>query len=221
MSTAAVLPETKAPVAEQRVVLRDVTWDLYERMISEIIDQPGKRVAYWDGALEIMVVSSAHEYLNRMLARLVEVAAEETGRDLLPSGSTTFKRSDLHAGFEPDSSYYLENAPAVRGKKQIDLAVDVPPDLVIEIDLSSDSLDKLALFAALGIQEVWRYSKQRVRMLRLAGGKYVETARSGVLPPLTVEAADRFLERSNEMNAIAWLREVREWVRGANSSPSS
>ena len=209
------------PTAIPRVVLRDVSRDLYERVIAEVEDQPGKRFAYFDGALEIMLASSGHEFLNRTLAQLGEVVALVTRRDLFRSGSTTFKRSDLHAGFEPDSSFYFEYASVARGKEAIDLAVDPPPELLIEIDLSSNSLNKLPLFGALGIREVWRYSKQRVTILRLEGGRYGVIDKSIALPPISAEAAERFLKASREVNSVAWDNAVREWVRSATSSRSS
>ena len=136
---------------EQRVLLK-VSWETYERLLAEQVDAAGTRFTYDRGLLEIMVVSLGHEDPNRTLALLAEIVAEETGRDLVQSGSTTFKRKDLEKGFEPDSSFYLDaRAEAMRGKKELDLLVDPPPDLVIEIDIASSSLPRLPIFAAVGV----------------------------------------------------------------------
>src|SRR5712692_3950770 len=114
---------TLAP-PEQRVIL-NASWETYERLLAEHVDSLGTRFTYDRGLLEIMVVYIGHEDPNRMLALLVEIVAEETNRDVFAAGSTTFKRKDLEKGFEPDSSFYLdERAPQVRGKERLDLMID-------------------------------------------------------------------------------------------------
>src|SRR5712691_12899118 len=117
------MPITAAP-AEQRVLLRNVSWETYERLLAESIEVNGTRFTYDEGNLEIMVVSIGHEQPNRTLARIAEITAEETGRDFCAAGSTTFKRQDLAKGFEPDSCFYFHHAGIIRGKDEIDLATD-------------------------------------------------------------------------------------------------
>ncbi|MBZ5618557.1 MAG: hypothetical protein LAQ69_07520 [Acidobacteriia bacterium] len=98
------MPMTASP-AEQRVLLRNVSWETYERLLAESVNALGTRFAYDEGNLEIMVVQVGHEGPNRTLARIAEITAEETGRDFRASGSTTFKRPDLAKGFDPDSPF--------------------------------------------------------------------------------------------------------------------
>jgi Uma2 family endonuclease len=203
---------TAAP-SEQRVLLRSVSWDTYERLLAENIDSPGTRFTYDEGMLEIMVVSAGHENPNRRLASLAEIVAEETGRDFQPFGSTTFKHKDLEKGFEPDSCFYFTNAAAVRDADELDLATDPPPELVIEIDITRSSLNRFAIFAAVGVQEIWRYEGERVTMYRLAGSQYEAIETSVCLPPLTARQATEFLKESRTENAVVWLRRVRRWVR--------
>jgi len=117
------MPVTAAP-PEERVVLHNISWETYERLLAERGDSPGTRFTYDEGNLEIMLVYVGHENPNRTLAFIVEITALETGRDFWSSGSTTFKRTDLSKGFEPDSSFYFRHADIVRGKDEIDLAVD-------------------------------------------------------------------------------------------------
>src|SRR2546426_281851 len=151
---------------EQRVVLTGVSWETYERLLADYEDRPGTRFSYDEGTLEIMVRSARHEQPNRTLAMLVEVLTEEFGMDLYHLGSMTFKREELHKGFEPDSAFYIGPSSAV-GDRDVDPAVDPAPDLSIEVDISSLSLNRFPIFAAFGVREVWRYDGSRLAIFRL------------------------------------------------------
>lgn len=203
---------TAAP-AEDRVLLRNISWGTYERLLAEIVNVAGTRFFYNEGNLEIMVVYVGHERPNRTLAAIAEITAEETGRDFCRTGSTTCKREDLEKGFEPDSSFYFGHAAEVRDKDLIDLAVDPPPELIIEVDITSSSLNHFPLYAAVGISEIWRYDGQRVRFHRLEGSSYSPIDESIVLPPMTAAQATIFVERDRHEKATDWLRAVRQWIR--------
>ena len=155
------------PAVGQRVILHGVSWETYERLLADFQDSHAAHFAYDQGALEIMVLSLKHETFNRTLATLVEIVAEEMQGDVINAGSTTFRRADLSKGFEPDTCFYIQNVERVRGKDEIDLTVDPPPDLVIEIDITSPSLNKFPIFAAMGIPEVWRYDGKTVTIFTL------------------------------------------------------
>jgi Uma2 family endonuclease len=198
---------------ERLVILEGVSWETYERLITEHGEKCGTRFTYDEGVLEIMVLSARHEEPNRTLALLVEVLAEELNVDLRRLGSTTFKRLDLHKGFEPDSCFYIQHADAVAGKEEINFAVDPPPDLTIEIDITRESLDRFPIFAAAGIPEVWRFDGTRVIIFQLELGRYVETTNSAAFPTLNGEVATRFLDQSQKLKSTEWLREVRDWAR--------
>lgn len=205
---------------EQRLLLHNISWETYERLLA---DQQGgaPRFTYDRGVLEIMSPRAAHEEPNRALALLVEVLAGELDLDVRNLGSTTFRREDLQRGFEPDSCFYLQHEPQIRGKDEIDLLIDPPPDLVIEVDITHSSLDKLPLYAQVGVPEVWRYDGKRVAILALAGESYGEVTRSSALPALTGADLARFIEESRAMRRAAWLRHVRAWARehgGASGS---
>ena len=206
MPTAIALPE-------HRVLLRNVSWETYERLLSENVNVLGTRFAYDEGLLEIMVVSSGHEAPNRSLEILIAIVAEETGKDCWCAGSTTFRRKDLEKGFEPDSCYYFAQADRVRGNDNLDLAVDPPPELVIEVDITRSSLDRFRIFAAVGVAEVWRYDGERVSMFRLEDGVYTEVSTSLALPPLTAAKGTEFLEQSRSTKMPEWMKRVRAWVR--------
>jgi Uma2 family endonuclease len=199
---------------EQRVLLDNITWEVYESLLAAHRDRSVPRFIYDRGQLEIMSPSAEHEQLKETVTLLVNIIAEEKGINAEGFGSTTFRRADLARGFEPDACFYIDNLGRVKGKTEIDLRTDPPPDLVIEIDLTSPSLNKFAIFAHLGVPEVWRYDGERVRIYQLAGTEYVEQAQSLVLQGLTSSDVTRFLTESRTLARLVWLRRVREWVRG-------
>jgi Uma2 family endonuclease len=205
--------ETVKSPAEQRVVLHNIGWNTYERLLADHENNSAPRLTYDRGELEIMSPSPEHEKFNRRIAQLVLAVAEELGREAEDLGSTTFRREDLERGFEPDSCFYIQNEEQVRGKDRIDLAVDPPPDLVIEIDITSPSFSKLPIYAQMDVPEVWRYHGERMTILVLEASDYAETADSIVLPPFTSAVLTDFVEKSKSMKRTAWLKEVREWSR--------
>jgi Uma2 family endonuclease len=198
---------------ERLVILDNVSWETYERLITEHGERCGTRFTYDEGVLQIMVVSSRHEEPNRTLAMIVEVLAEELNIDLRRLGSMTFKRKDLLKGFEPDSCFYIQHADDIMGRADIKLPVDPPPDLIIEVDITRESLNRFPIFAAVGIPEVWRFDGARVIFYRLDSDAYIETSHSLALTSLDSDAATDFLTQSQTMKSTAWLRKVREWAR--------
>ena len=205
--------ETIKSPAEQKVILHNVRWETYERLMDEREDRRVPRFAYDRGELEIMSPSTEHESAAYFLGLLVAVFAEEAGVDVYGAGSTTFKREDLNRGFEPDACFYVQNEERVRGKPRINLGVDPPPDLVIEIDITSPSLSKFPIYARIGVPEVWRHDGERVAIFELQDKEYTEVTESTVLPPLAGRTLSRFVEESRTLGSAAWMRQVREWAR--------
>lgn len=205
--------QTPPPQAPRYIILPGVSWETYQRLLADLQDSHAAHFAYDQGRLEIMVLSAEHEEDKDVLTLLVNVLAEELGIDVRSFGSATFQRQDLARGFEPDACFYIAHEARVRGKKKLDLAIDPPPDLIIEIDISSPSLNKFPIFAALRIPEVWRYDGRRLTIFTLAGETYVERTESVALPLVTTEVLGAFIEDSKQMPRTAWLRRVRAWVR--------
>jgi Uma2 family endonuclease len=203
---------------EQRIVLENITWDVYERLLDAHRDRSVPRFTYDRGSLEIMSPSPEHERLKHVVALFVEVVAEELSINVEGFGSTTFRREDLQRGFEPDACFYVQSAGRIRGKTELDLTVDPPPDVVIEIDLTSPSLAKFPIFAQLGVPEVWRYDGRRWQIFHLADVAYVEQTESMALPGLTAEVLTGLLDESRTLARLVWLRRVRTWVRAAKES---
>lgn len=198
---------------EQTTLLRNISWATYRSLLVDYQDSSALRLTFDRGLLQIMSPSTRHERLNRRLATFVEVVLEVRKIEFDNVGSNTFKREDLQRGFEPDSSFYIQSVESVSDREQIDLAVDPPPDVVIEIDITHPSLDKLPIFAAVGVPEVWRCDGAQVRILKLTSGSYVEATESSALPCVTSEVLTRFMRASEQQKRTAWLRDVRAWAR--------
>jgi Uma2 family endonuclease len=199
---------------EQRVTLHNVSWETYERLLADLRDSSAPRLTYDRGTLEIMSPSSEHERYNRTAAQIVEELAVELDVHVESLGSTTFRRGDIDQGFEPDSCFYVGNAASVRGKKRVDLNTDPPPDLVIEIDITSPSLDKFPLFAKVGVPEVWRFDGSRLVFYELIGGEYFEREASVAFPAITAADVAAFIKDSETMDKPEWARKLRDWARG-------
>lgn len=209
MTTALAPPD----VHESKVVLPNISWETYERLLADLEDCSVPHLTYDRGRLEIMSPMPKHEKLNRAVEMLVNALAEELDINSRGLGSTTFRREDLERGFEPDSCFYFQNEPLIRSKDRLNLIVDPPPDLVVEIDITRPSLDKFSIFAQLGVPEVWRYDGTTLRILHLESSSYVERQSSGVLPVVTNAVLTDFLAESLTTSRLTWLRRVRGWAR--------
>jgi Uma2 family endonuclease len=204
---------TALTTAEQRVTLHNVSWDTYERLLADLRDSSAPRLTYDRGTLEIISPSSEHERYNRTIAQIVEEVAVETNVNIDNLGSTTFRREDIDKGFEPDSCFYIQNAVDVRGKKRIDLSIDPPPDLVVEIDITSPSIDKLSIFAQVGVREVWRFDGNTLTIYELALSEYVERDASPAFPNISATDITGFIKDSETMERPVWVRKLRVWAR--------
>lgn len=201
-------------VAEQRFLLSDVSWSLYEHLLEELNDRRNVRVTFDRGDLELMSPSLRHESWGNMLGAFVEILAEELDIPLICARSTTFRRKDLNRGLEPDNCYYIEHVQDVLGKDDLDLSVDPPPDLAIEIEVSRSAVGRMPIYAALGIPQVWRYGDDRLQVYCLdAGGDYVIAERSPTFPALSLEKVAEFLCQSLQTDDISLQRAFRTWVR--------
>ena len=169
---------------DQPVLMDGVSWETYEALLADGGDHRQTRMAYDQGVLEIVTPSFEHERFRDVVSGVTEEILNARELDYVRSGSVTLKQEALARGFEADASFYVTHVARVRGLSQIDLHSDPPPDLVIEV-VPRSSLDKLPIYAALGVPEVWRCRSGSVYVYRLAGSSYVEIDRSEVLPGLT------------------------------------
>ncbi len=219
---------TTATVAEQRVLLKNISWQTFETILAEMGEDRVIRLAYDHGLLEIMTPLLPHEHNNRLIHNLIVALAEELNGppevapaarpcklnlNLKSVGSLTCKRPDLQRGVEPDSGFYIQNEPLVRGNREIDLTTDPPPDLVVEVDFTSSSLDQLPIYAALGVPELWRYDEPVMQIYQLLEGQYVPRILSPTFASLPLTEIPQFLEESLRIGEVSMLRSFRAWVR--------
>jgi Uma2 family endonuclease len=195
----------------QRLLLQEVTWQEFETILEELGDRRGSRLAYDNGTLEIMMPLPEHEDDKEIIGDLIKALLEELDIEFRSLGSTTFKKSRTQ-GLEPDQCFYIQNEAAIRGKKRIDLSVDPPPDLAIEIDVTSRTHP--SIYEALGVPELWQFDQGKLQINVLQGGSYALVAESPSFPGLTLSGVlPRYLAESKIVGRNKVLKAFRQWVR--------
>ena len=190
-----------------------VSWNEYERLVDELQETwPGVRVTYNHGRLDIMSPTYEHEAYKGFISSLARIMSEELCVNLEAAGVTTYKQEPFQ-GSEPDESFYVRNAHAIIGKSRIDLSVDPPPDIVVEIDITNESLSKFPIYAAFGVPEIWRYDGKQAQIDRLVDQADVPSEASLSFPTLTAQAMTDFLEQSKTQGQSAALASFRKWFR--------
>jgi Uma2 family endonuclease len=210
----ATIPKRRGAVT----ILHGVPYSVYATLSDEEANDK-LRMTYFDGTLEIMSPEYRHEVGARRLGLIVLAVTTELDIPCQGAGSTTFRRGghDIRKGHgkEPDESFYLANAPRILGNTTINLEVDPPPDLWIEVDNRGSSRGRLPVYAALGVLEVWRYRVRRgeLRFIHLVEGAYEPLDRSLALPMLTPALVLEALALGADLSESRWNRRLREWVR--------
>ncbi len=175
--------------------LEGISWDTYERLRNDL-DDSGQRVyiTYDTGRMTLMAPRTDHEWYKKMLARMIEAVSAELDIPIFSLGSTTWKRKDLKKGMEPDECYYIQHEPEVRGRLDLDLANDPPPDLALEVEVTNALADKLSVLSGLRIPEVWHFNGVELCVLLLqADGTYVRSNSSSAFPFLPMAEIPGFL----------------------------
>ncbi|MBX7170472.1 MAG: Uma2 family endonuclease [Pyrinomonadaceae bacterium] len=206
------LKELASMAINQKLIMQGVGWDFYEEILAEYVDSNALHFAYDDGVLEVEVPLPEHEVPSRILSDLVTIISIELNVNARNFGSTTFRQQKNTKGCEPDTAFYIKNEPKIRGLLKIDLTVDPPPDLVIEVDVTSPSLDKLPIYAALGVSEVWLYKGAEVEFFQLVGKTYRKVSHSISFPVLSTEKSTEFLNKGLTAAPNEWFKEVKDWV---------
>ncbi|MEO0434469.1 MAG: Uma2 family endonuclease [Cyanobacteria bacterium J06656_5] len=196
-----------------RVVLQNISWQSYQSLIRDFAQEPAIRLTYDHGTLEIRMPLDPHETFKKLIGRLIEAATEELDLEIRSLGSRTYDREDLASGLEPDQCYYIQNEPQVRGIEQIDLTQLPPPDLAVEIDITSSSLNRFAIYKALGVPEIWRYDGNRLEIHVLQDDEYVNQSNSRALTLLTAADILRFLTSHQTLGENALVKQFRQWIR--------
>jgi Uma2 family endonuclease len=201
----------------QRIQLQEVNWNEFEAILDELGDKRACRVAYSDGVLEIRMPLPEHEVDKEFVGDMVKILLEELDIDNECFGSTTFKRQDIAKGIEPDQCFYIENHAVMIGKRRLDLTLDPPPDLAIEVDGTSKT--GLDAYQSLGVPELWRLENGVLRISLLQDGQYQDANFSPHFPNFPIiDGVSQFLSRSQTEGRSQALKAFRQWVRGARSS---
>lgn len=202
------MQNTANPPLETRMVLENVAWDTYVALAEQ---RRGSvpRMTYDEGILEMMSPSHAHENIGCLVGRLIEAFSEVRNIEIISVASMTVKRSDLSKGFEADESYYVTHAPVLLGKTELDFFIDPPPDLIVEVELTSSAIEKMKLFAAMNVPEVWRHDGKTLTMNRLQNRSYVAIETSIELPGLTVEMVNQTLAKRGSVGETRLIKDFR------------
>jgi Uma2 family endonuclease len=205
--------------AGAKLELPNVDWDEYEHLLSQTESfHPGHRLSYDCGRLIIMSPKRDHEAYKFFIGRVVELLAEENQIDIEPSGTTTLRRKKFEIGAEPDESFYIQNAARVVDHLETNLESDPPPDLVIEIDTTNESLHKFKIYAALGVPEIWRYDGRQAHFYALVGEGYEKIQNSIAFSLLTATDLTMYLEQRKTEGHSRTLRAFRQMLRSRTSS---
>jgi Uma2 family endonuclease len=195
------------------MVFPNVSWETFERLLDEV-GESRFRFAYRRGRLEFMTTSFKHDHVSRWLGRLIFFVALELKIPLATGGSTTLKESLLKVGLEPDECFWIKHEKAMRDKEKWDAAQDPPPDLAVEIDITSSWLDRLGIYAELQVPEVWRYDGEKLKILVLVHGKYKERTKSLAFPTLPMDGFAQFVAKLGSADEVSLIQEFTDWLRG-------
>ncbi|MGB3300831.1 MAG: Uma2 family endonuclease [Phormidesmis sp.] len=206
----ATLP-TGETAGEKRVTLHNLSWSQYQQLLKALPETRAAHLTYALGALEISMPLEDHEQASELIGLFIRILVFELGLKLKSMRSTTLAREDLNRGAEPDNAYYIQNQPKVAGRN-VDLERDPPPDLVVEVDITHTDIDKNALYAAMGVPELWRFNGRSWRIYQLQGDAYAEVGLSPTFP--MVEKADlySFLAAAKQDEISAEAR-FRNWIK--------
>jgi Uma2 family endonuclease len=206
-------PRARTQPSEPRFLIQGVGWEGYQKLLDVLADRP-IRLTYDRGDVELTSPSIPHEKFKVLFGIFLRALVEELEIPCVGLASTTWRRRDLDRGLEADECFYLAHAEQVMTKSSIDLTIDPPPDLALEIDITSGSINRQGIYAALGIPEIWRFDGEslRVSLLQPDGG-YRESDHSASFAPLPLDELAGWVQRGETMDQSRWGRDVRQWLR--------
>jgi len=200
--------------AEQRVVFHDLSWSAYEQILRALGESRSSRLTYDEGTLEITMPLEEHESAVRLIELFIWILVEELDLQIKTMGSTTLNRPDLQKGAEPDNCYYIQNQSQVAGRK-VDLNQDPPPDLIVEVDITHTDINKLNLYATMGVPEFWRYNGQILRIYQLIKNQYVEVENSPTFSRNVKELLAQFF-RDYQLYGVKASKDLRAYLQQEN-----
>lgn len=196
----------------QQLLLADVSWQQFENILADLGEHRSARVSYSHGCLEIMVPLPEHEKAKEIIGDIIKILLDRLNIDYDSLGSTTLKSEKMTQGVEPDACFYIQNQAQVLGKNRLDLNIDPPPDLAVEIDLTSRT--PLENYELLGVRELWRYGKQGLQIEVLQDSKYVRLDASPTFPELPiVDLVNQCVRESQIIGSSQAIKAFKQWIR--------
>jgi Uma2 family endonuclease len=196
----------------QQMLLQDISWQQLENILEEMEERRAARISYSYGWLEIMVPLPEHEKDKEYIGELVRILLDKLQVDFEPFGSTTLKNERMRQAVEPDTSFYIQNQAAIIGKNRIDLTIDPPPDLAIEIDITSRT--RFENYEILGVPELWRHTQQGLEISVLKEGKYITSESSPNFPNIPIiELVNEYVQQCLTIGRSQAMRNFRDWVK--------
>ncbi len=197
-----------------RVVLYGLSWQQFEGLLMDLGDHRSAKIAYDHGTVEIMTPLPEHEYFKENIGDAIKDMAEVLEADYESLGSTTWRKQAKMAGIEPDNCFYFQNEPKIRGKLQYDLNQDPPPDLALEIDMTSKSLSRFPIYARLGVPELWCYEEGDLHIYLLQENEeYQEVENSNIFPTIPVKEIPKIINKYRFQGRRMIRKQIREWVK--------
>lgn len=196
----------------QTVLLENISWSEFEAILEDLGEKRSSRIAYDCGNLAIMTPLPEHEINKEFISDFVKVLLEELDIEFCPLGSTTFKNQLMAKGIEPDNCFYIKHESAVRGKDRLDLTIDPPPDLAIEIDITNRTHPEI--YSALGVPELWRFEAGKLQILVLESGQYIKSQISPNFPNFDlINNIPKYLQQCKTEGRNKGIRAFRTWVK--------
>ncbi|MEG4530766.1 MULTISPECIES: Uma2 family endonuclease [unclassified Microcoleus] len=196
----------------QQLLVEDVNWQQFESILAELGERRASRLSYSNGRLEIMVPLPEHEKAKEIIGDMVKILLETRQIAFESLGSTTLKNERMSQAVEPDTCFYIQNQAAVIGKNRLDMSVDPPPDLAIEIDLTSRT--QLDNYQILGVPELWRYARRGLQINVLQAEQYIESDVSPTFPNIPiVELVNQYTQQSQVAGRTSAIQAFKNWVR--------
>jgi Uma2 family endonuclease len=213
MDMSTIAPVKYSLPFQEHVYLPGVSYSTYEALVTEIQDRRRLRITYHHGRMEIMSPLQEHERPKKLIGRMIEVLTEELGIPIMSLGQTTFKDQLLDCGLEPDECYYIQHEVDVRGRT-VKLDQDPPPDLVVEVDITTSVIDRFPIYASLGFPEIWQYTDGDIVIHVLQENvQYTVAQKSRALPIVDKKNLVAQLDRCHQTDETTWIRAFRQWVR--------
>jgi Uma2 family endonuclease len=195
----------------QQLLLTDVSWQQFENILTDLGEHRSARVSYSHGYLEILVPLPEHEKAKEIISETIKILLDRLNINYDLLGSTTLKSERMTQGVEPDACFYIQNQALVLGKNRLDMNIDPPPDLAVEIDLTSRT--PLENYRILGVPELWRYGKQGLQIEVLQDGKYVRSDSSPTFPNLPiVDLINQYVQQSQIVGSSQSIKAFKQWV---------